>query len=233
MSQRQTIVHIRDLVKVYGETETPVVALDHVTLTIERGEFVALVGASGSGKSTLLHILGGLDTPTQGEYKLQGREIATLHDDALSHIRRSEIGFIFQMFNLISEMRVFDNVALPLRYAGQPDTTIQRKAMHALDRVGLSQRVNHFPTQLSGGERQRVAIARALVIEPTLLLADEPTGNLDSSTGDTILSIFEELHRGGHTIVVVTHDQKVASRANRTVTIADGKIFPSEIATHA
>ncbi|MBC8202369.1 MAG: ABC transporter ATP-binding protein [Planctomycetes bacterium] len=229
MESNTNIVDVRGLRKVYSETETHVVALDSVSLTVHSGEFVAIVGASGSGKSTLLHLLGALDTPTSGVYELNGKNVATMNDDELSVVRRTDIGFVFQVFNLIGQLTVLDNVSLPLRYAGIKDCDAEGRALESLACVGLSHRATHLPSQLSGGEKQRVAIARALVIEPSLVLADEPTGNLDSQTGCTILELFETLHRDGHTIVVVTHDENVAKRADRVITISDGNIVRSEV----
>lgn len=229
MESNTNIVDVRGLRKVYSETETHVVALDSVSLTVHSGEFVAIVGASGSGKSTLLHLLGALDTPTSGVYELNGKNVATMNDDELSVVRRTDIGFVFQVFNLIGQLTVLDNVSLPLRYAGIKDCDAEGRALESLACVGLSRRATHLPSQLSGGEKQRVAIARALVIEPSLVLADEPTGNLDSQTGCTILELFETLHRDGHTIVVVTHDENVAKRADRVITISDGNIVRSEV----
>ena len=219
------IVHVQELSKEYTETETKVLALDNVNLNINRGEFVAIVGPSGSGKSTLLHVLGALDSPTFGSYTLCGENIASMSDNELSRIRRREIGFIFQVFNLIPQLNVLQNVALPLQYSGVTLQEADRRALECLARVGLTHRKLHLPSQLSGGEQQRVAIARALVIEPALLLADEPTSNLDSETGDQILALFEALQTDGQTLVIVTHDKDVACRANRIITICDGKIM--------
>ena len=190
MNKNRTIVSVNDLRKVYSETETPVVAIDKISLTVHKGEFIAIVGASGSGKSTLLHLLGALDTPTSGLYELRGKNVATMNDDELSIVRRTEIGFVFQVFNLIGQLSVLDNVSLPLRYTGMSDREAESRANDALSRVGLSSRTLHLPSQLSGGEKQRVAIARALVIGPSLLLADEkisPTDSNDKSSRTLVL----------------------------------------------
>ena len=229
MDDHGYLIQVRNLTKVYSETEIPIVALDGVSLEVNEGEFVSIVGPSGSGKSTLLHLLGALDRPTSGVYKLRGKDIATMDDNALSEIRRTSIGIVFQVFNLINELCVLDNVSLPLRYAGMSDADASNRACECLSRVGLEQRKRHRPTQLSGGEQQRAAIARALAIEPAVLLADEPTGNLDSASGETILSLFEELHREGHTIIVVTHDEQIAVRSERIITICDGAIAQETI----
>jgi putative ABC transport system ATP-binding protein len=229
MNEQPLIVNARDLRKVYCETESPVVALDNVSFSVSKGEFIAIVGASGSGKSTLLHLLGALDTPTSGVYEILGKSVATMNDDELSIVRRTEIGFVFQVFNLIGQLSVLENVVLPLKYANIVDCKAENRAKEALSRVGLSHRFSHLPSQLSGGEKQRVAIARALVIGPSLLLADEPTGNLDSKTSSTILELFEALHQEGHTIIVVTHDENVASRADRVITIHDGNIVEAVV----
>ena len=229
MKEQPLIVNVRDLRKVYCETESPVVALDNVSFSVSKGEFIAIVGASGSGKSTLLHLLGALDTPTSGVYEILRKNIATMNDDELSIVRRTEIGFVFQVFNLIGQLSVLENVVLPLKYANVLDCRAVNRAKEALSRVGLSHRLSHLPSQLSGGEKQRVAIARALVIGPSLLLADEPTGNLDSKTSSTILELFEALHQEGHTIIVVTHDENVASRADRVITIHDGNIVEAVV----
>ncbi len=204
----------------YGET----VALTGVDLEVERGQFVALVGTSGSGKSTLLQLLGCLDRPDAGVLRIDGREVAGLDDTALARLRNRTIGFVFQSFHLLPRLRSDENVALPLRYAGVPRKERLRRARALLERVGLGHRVEHRPSELSGGQRQRVAIARALIADPPLLLADEPTGNLDSRSGASILELFRELHREGRTIVMVTHDPGVAACADRRIHLEDGKI---------
>jgi len=204
-----------------GET---VRALQGVSFSVEKGEWVAIVGQSGSGKSTLMNVLGCLDTPTAGRYTLNGQDVQTLDDDALAQIRNKEIGFIFQTFQLLPRETALSNVELPLVYRGMRPKERRERARRALDQVQLSNRTHHRPNELSGGQRQRVAIARALVTEPSLLLADEPTGNLDSSTGEEIIRLFEQLHRAGHTICLVTHEPKLAARCPRAIRISDGRI---------
>jgi putative ABC transport system ATP-binding protein len=199
-------------------------ALEHVDLDVVRGEFVALAGPSGSGKSTLLHILGLLDTPTEGVYRLAGRDTRTLDDDARARERNRRVGFVFQAFHLIPELSVLENVALPLLYAGLEPRRREEAARAVLDRVGLSERVEHRPGELSGGEQQRVALARALVAEPELLLADEPTGNLDERTTEDVLARLREIHAGGTTIVLVTHNRRVASVAERRLELRGGQL---------
>jgi putative ABC transport system ATP-binding protein len=204
--------------------ETLVRALRGVDVRIERGEYVAIVGPSGSGKTTLMNLIGCLDSPTRGVYRLDGEEVSTLDDDELSHIRNERIGFVFQTFNLLPRATALDNVALPLVYAGVGRRERRRSARRALERVELADRVHHRPDQLSGGQRQRVAIARALVNTPSLLLADEPTGNLDQKTGHEIIKLFEQLNGDGMTVILVTHDQELAKRAHRRIRIVDGLI---------
>lgn len=220
------LISIRKVSKEYNRLDTPVIALRDVSLQISKGEFVSIVGPSGSGKSTLLHILGALDRPSAGVYKLNGVAVSSLDDNALSKIRRTKIGFIFQVFNLIHQLNVLENVMLPLQYDGVEDGAARAKATECIARVGLSSRAMHTPSELSGGERQRVAIARSLVINPSVLLADEPTGNLDSVTGEHILTLFEELRDEGHTVIVVTHDRGIALRADRVIALRDGEIVP-------
>ena len=222
-----TIV-IKDIVKTYLMGDTLVRALDGVSLSIESGEFTSIMGPSGSGKSTLMNILGCLDRPTSGSYKLDGDEVATLGDDALAVTRNRKIGFVFQNFNLLARMSSLHNVALPMIYAGVSQKERIRRAQKALDMVGLAERMHHKPNELSGGQRQRVAIARALVNEPTLILADEPTGNLDTKSGDEIMGIFCELNRQGRTVVLVTHEPDIAEYTRRTVTFRDGLIVKDE-----
>ena len=207
---------------VMGDQE--VRALDGVDLFIDRNEYVALIGPSGSGKSTLMNLLGCLDTPSAGHYLLNGRDTATLDDNELAHVRNREVGFVFQSFHLLPRMSVLDNVMQPLVYRGLPRAERRRRAVESLERVGLGNRLDHRPNQLSGGQRQRVAVARALVGEPSLLLADEPTGNLDSRTSEEIMALFDALHAQGQTVVVVTHEPDIAAHCHRTVRIGDGRI---------
>jgi len=224
---KESIV-IKDIVKTYQMGDTIVRALDGVSLTIEAGEFTAIMGPSGSGKSTLMNIMGCLDRPSSGSYKLDGAEVATLSDDELALTRNRKIGFVFQNFNLLARMSALQNVALPMVYAGVAKQNRLERARKAMTMVGLGDRMDHRPNELSGGQRQRVAIARALVNEPTLLLADEPTGNLDSRSGDEIMGIFCELNQQGRTVVVVTHEPEIAVYTRRMVMFRDGLIVKDE-----
>jgi putative ABC transport system ATP-binding protein len=220
------LIDIRDVTKTYEMgAETIVHALAGVSLSIEEGDYVAIMGPSGSGKSTLMNLIGCLDTPSTGSYVLKGREIATMNDDELAQIRNKEIGFIFQTFNLLPRADAVQNVELPLVYSGLPRRERKARAEKALDAVGLGSRKHHRPNEMSGGQRQRVAIARALVNDPSILLADEPTGNLDSKTGEEILALMDDLHRGGNTIILVTHEDDLAQHAARVVRLRDGKII--------
>ena len=215
---------MKDICKVYNPGENEVRALDHVSLSIEKGEFVAIIGQSGSGKSTLMNMLGCLDVPTSGKYYLNGRDVSTLTDDEQSDIRNREIGFIFQGFNLISNLTAQENVELPLIYRGVPKTQRDRLAVESLKVVGLSHRMDHKPNEMSGGQQQRVAIARAIAAKPPVILADEPTGNLDSASSKEILQILKELYKGGRTVILITHDNGIAAQAKRVIRILDGRI---------
>jgi putative ABC transport system ATP-binding protein len=219
------MIDLVNIGKVYEGKDKAVVALSGITMTVETGEFVAIVGPSGCGKSTLLQIVGCLDQPTSGHYALDGTAVERLDDEALSRLRNERIGFVFQSFNLIARTTALENVETPLLYSDK--TWPAGRVAEALDQVGMAHRANHFPGELSGGEQQRVAIARALVMMPALLIADEPTGNLDSATGAQILRLLGDLHRGGLTLILVTHDQSVARRADRVLTLRDGRLAGS------
>ncbi|MGI6198144.1 MAG: ABC transporter ATP-binding protein [Candidatus Cloacimonadaceae bacterium] len=218
------IIKTIGLIKDYDLGKVKVRALNGVDLTIETGEFVAIMGPSGSGKSTLMHIIGCLDSPTEGDYYLDGTLVSKMRRNELAAIRNAKIGFVFQSFHLLPHLNILKNVELPLMYAGLSGKQRSLKAREILDSVGLSDRLKHKPGELSGGQRQRVAIARAIVNKPSIVLADEPTGNLDSTSGGDILEIFERLHRQGNTMIIVTHDAAVAARADRIVQIHDGRI---------
>ena len=218
------LIETHDLWKSYTMGSEQIHALSGVSLAIERGEYVAIMGPSGSGKSTLMNLIGCLDTPSRGSYLLNGKQVSQMNDDELARIRNEEIGFVFQTFNLLPRATALHNVELPLVYAGIPSADRLKRARAALERVELGDRVSHRPNQLSGGQRQRVAIARALVNSPSILLADEPTGNLDSKTGEEIMALFERLHHAGNTIVLVTHEADIAAHAHRVLHIRDGKI---------
>jgi putative ABC transport system ATP-binding protein len=218
------LIETVDLWKTYVMGTEEIHALRGVSLQIERGEYVAIMGPSGSGKSTLMNLIGCLDTPTKGSYLLNGKQVSQMNDNELARIRNEEIGFVFQTFNLLPRATALHNVELPLVYAGVPSKDREARARTALEKVELAQRMTHRPNELSGGQRQRVAIARALVNNPSILLADEPTGNLDSKTGAEIMALFERLHKSGNTIVLVTHEADVAAFAYRTIQIRDGQV---------
>jgi len=220
----QPTLRIDQVVKTYVMGNQEVNALRGVSLDIQKNEYVAIMGPSGSGKSTLMNVIGCLDTPSSGEYLLEGIPVAQRNEDELAEIRNGKIGFVFQTFNLIPRADIFHNVELPLIYGGVPREERRRMASSALERVGLADRMSHRPNELSGGQRQRVAIARALVFNPSIILADEPTGNLDSKTGHEIMGMLDELHQAGHTIVLVTHEDDIAAHAKRTVRLRDGLI---------
>jgi putative ABC transport system ATP-binding protein len=219
------LIDLKDIWRTYYVGGETVHALRGVNLTIDKGEWVAIIGQSGSGKSTLMNVVGCLDTPSRGEYHLNGRDVAHMPDDDLAGIRNREIGFVFQNFQLLPRETALANVELPLVYRGMRSKERREKAITALRQVTLEDRMMHRPNELSGGQRQRVAIARALASEPSLLLADEPTGNLDSATGEEIIRLFDELHNAGHTIVLVTHEPKLAARCPRAVRLSDGKVI--------
>lgn len=227
----QPLLQTVEISKYYPSGGTIIRAVSNVSLSINHGEFVAICGRSGSGKSTFMNLLGLLERPDSGNYALRGREVAELSEDTRTAIRRQDIGFIFQLPALLPRATSLENVELPLVYANVPRSKRRRRAKDALERVGLADRSQHWPNQLSGGEQQRVVIARAMVNNPALILADEPTGSLDSGTSDEILSLFEVLHRDGHTIIVVTHAAEVASRAQRQITLHDGRILKDDVAS--
>jgi putative ABC transport system ATP-binding protein len=223
------VIELKRIKREFQMGDTTVRALRGVELRIDPGEYVAIIGPSGSGKTTLMNIIGCLDTPTSGDYWLDGEEVSQLDDDSLSHVRNEKIGFVFQSFNLLPRATALDNVALPLVYADVGRRERRQAAKEALERVDLAERLDHWPAELSGGQRQRVAIARALVNEPKLLLADEPTGALDQRTGAEIIKLFEALNQEGVTIVIVTHDPEIAKRTRRSIRIVDGEIVADEV----
>jgi len=225
----KSLIDISNVTKRYQLGEQDVFALNGINLKIEKGEYAALMGPSGSGKSTLMNIIGCLDTPTSGDYWLNNKEVSKMSDSALSEVRNAEIGFVFQTFNLLNRMNAIDNVALPLVYSGVPKKLREERAKEVLSKVGLGDRMNHKPNELSGGQRQRVAVARALVNNPSILLADEPTGNLDTKTSYEIMALFDEIHNAGNTIVLVTHEEDIAQHAKRIIRLRDGVVEKSEL----
>ena len=218
------LIHIENMKKIYNPGENEVRALDGIDLDIEKGDLVAIVGHSGSGKSTLMNMLGCLDTPTSGKYVLDGQDVASMTDNQLADVRNKEIGFIFQGFNLISNLDAVGNVELPLVYRGVSKNERKQLAMEALKSVGLEDRMKHKPNEMSGGQQQRVALARAVAAKPPIILADEPTGNLDTKSTQEIMEILKELHRSGRTVIIITHDEEIASQAHRVIRILDGRI---------
>ena len=218
------LIHIENMKKIYNPGENEVRALDGIDLDIEKGDLVAIVGHSGSGKSTLMNMLGCLDTPTSGKYVLDGQDVASMTDNQLADVRNKEIGFIFQGFNLISNLDAVGNVELPLVYRGVSKNERKQLAMEALKSVGLEDRMKHKPNEMSGGQQQRGAVARAVAAKPPIILADEPTGNLDTKSTQEIMEILKELHRSGRTVIIITHDEEIASQAHRVIRILDGRI---------
>ena len=218
------VIDLKNIIRNFQLGPQTVHVLKGIDLTIKKGEYVALMGPSGSGKSTLMNLLGCLDTPTSGSYMIANRDVSKMNDNQLADVRNKEIGFVFQTFNLIPRQTALQNVALPLVYAGEKKEKRISRAKKVLDEVGLSDRITHKPNQLSGGQRQRVAIARALVNSPSIILADEPTGNLDSSTSNEIMKLFEEIHKNGNTLIIVTHEEEIAQHANRIIRLKDGEI---------
>ena len=221
---REPLIKVRDLCKVYNPGENEVRALDHVDLSIDKGELVGIIGHSGSGKSTLMNMLGCLDVPTSGNYYLNGKDVSNMTDDELSDVRNVEIGFIFQGFNLIPNLTAKENVELPLIYRGVSKKEREELAVELLKAVGLEHRMDHKPSEMSGGQQQRVAIARAIAARPPVILADEPTGNLDSRSTQEIMEVLKELHRSGRTVILITHDDEIAAQVNRVIRIKDGKV---------
>ena len=228
------LIQLKDIYKIYQMGDEEVRTSDGISLTIEKGEFVAIVGKSGSGKSTLMNIIGALDVPTEGEYLLDGQDVSDMTDNQLAQIRNTMIGFVFQQYNLLPKLNLLENVELPLLYAGMDPRERRERAMESLERVGLKEKWRNFPKQLSGGQQQRVSIARALAGDPSLILADEPTGALDSRTGREVLDFLKKLNREGNTIVMITHDSSIALEAERVVRIIDGRInFDGDVKEYA
>jgi putative ABC transport system ATP-binding protein len=229
MTTPQSVIELSDVRKIYRSGLLEVAALRGVSLRIERGEYVAIMGPSGSGKSTLMHIIGCLDVPTDGSYLLAGEEVGAMSETDLADVRNRQVGFVFQQFNLLPSLTAWRNVELPLLYAGVGRVERKQAALDALERVGLGDRVDHRPGELSGGQQQRVAVARALVGEPALILADEPTGNLDSVSTEDVLGLFGELHRAGRTVVLITHEAEVAAQAHRIIRLRDGAVLDDTV----
>jgi putative ABC transport system ATP-binding protein len=229
MAESTALIHLEGVTKVFYTDEVETHALAGIHLDLNKGEYVSINGPSGCGKSTLLSILGLLDTPTGGTYILNNQSVANLNLSQRARIRNREVGFIFQAFNLIGDLTVYENVELPLTYRGMPSAERKKRVNDALERVGMAHRTKHFPSQLSGGQQQRVAVARAVVGEPSILLADEPTGNLDSTNGEAVMDLLRELHRGGATICMVTHDPRYAQYAERTISLFDGRIVEEKV----
>lgn len=229
----QSLIRLEGIKKVFYTDEVETHALAEVHLEVRRGEYVAISGPSGCGKTTLLSLLGLLDTPSGGQYWLDGKPVAQLSPSERARIRNREIGFIFQAFNLIGDLTVYENVELPLTYRGMPAADRKQRVMVALEKVGMSHRVKHYPSQLSGGQQQRVAVARAVAGEPLILLADEPTGNLDSTNGEAVMGLLQELHKGGATICMVTHDPRYAAHADRGIHLFDGRVVEDRMAEPA
>ncbi len=229
MAEGNALIHLEGVTKIFYTDEVETHALAGIHLDIKKGEYVSINGPSGCGKSTLLSILGLLDTPTGGTYVLNNQSVANLNLSQRARIRNREVGFIFQAFNLIGDLTVYENVELPLTYRGMPSAERKKRVNDALERVGMAHRTKHFPSQLSGGQQQRVAVARAVVGEPSILLADEPTGNLDSTNGEAVMDLLRELHRGGATICMVTHDPRYAQYAERTISLFDGRIVEEKV----
>lgn len=219
------LIELQDCCKTYMQGKHPIIALDHICLSVRKGEFISIVGSSGSGKSTMMNILGCLDSPTEGNYLFEGTNVSRMKDRQLSEIRNRKIGFIFQGFNLIPSLSALENVELPLSYRGIRAAKRRKLAVEALCRVGLENRLRHRPSEMSGGQQQRVAIARAIAAEPSVILADEPTGNLDTKSGEEIMRILNELHTDGCTIVLITHDNMIAAKAQRQIHVSDGRIL--------
>jgi putative ABC transport system ATP-binding protein len=223
------IIRLVNIAKLYQVGEEQVHALNGVSLEIQKNEYVAIMGPSGSGKSTMMNIIGCLDTPTSGLYELNNLNVSDMNDNQLARVRNKEIGFVFQTFNLLARSNVLHNVELPLIYGGIPSIERKKLARNAIERVGLTSRIHHKPNELSGGQRQRVAVARALVTQPSILLADEPTGNLDTKTGEEIMALFDTLHKEGNTIILVTHEEDIAAHAHRTIRLRDGIVERDEL----